>query len=134
MRLASHPKRNRCGILYFRRVVPPELQFCFAFRQIARSLYASNCQEARSIALRYSAAIDLLFSQLRVQAAQEPQYPMSSKSIRTDLIIRLDFDPDGTLKPALTDAQPEEADAAARIGPAMVGAARDVTGLKGVRL
>lgn len=50
---------------------------------------------------------------------------MASKPLRTDLIVRLDFEADGTLKSVFADAKPEEAQAAERIVPSLLRAARE---------
>ncbi len=50
---------------------------------------------------------------------------MPADTLRTDLVVRLDFEQDGTLKSLITDAQADEAEAAKHIVPALLKAARD---------
>ena len=71
IRLAAYLKRNRFGVFYYRRVVPPELRSFFVFTQISRSTRTSSRDEARSLALRFSASVDLLFSRLRAMSKRK---------------------------------------------------------------
>lgn len=56
IKLASHLKRNRFGMFYFRQVVPPDLREFFAFKQISRSSGTSRRGEATALALKYGAS------------------------------------------------------------------------------
>lgn len=117
IRIASYLKRNRFGVFYFRRVIPPDLHPNFAFRQISRSMRTSNTCAARGLALRFGASVELLFSRLRDMAKKQ-----KSDQVEAELILKLDFDEDGTLRSLTTDAKPEESEAASRIGANLINA------------
>jgi integrase len=119
IRIRSYLKRNRFGVYYFRRVVPRDLKPFFAFRQLSRSTLTRDPREARSLALRFGASIDLLFARIRDMARKQPP-----EHFQMDLVVRLDFEPDGTLKTVTTEATSEEADAATRVVPKLIEAAR----------
>lgn len=119
IRLKSYLRRNRFGIFYFRRVIPLDLKPYFGFRQLSRSTHTCDPQEARCLALRFSASIDLLFSRVR-NMAKTP----NPDSLEAELIVQLDFNADGTLKSVRTDAQPEEAEVAGRLVPELIRAAK----------
>jgi integrase len=120
IRLHSYLKRNRFGVYYFRRVIPLDLRSRFAFGQIARSTRTCNSQEAQSLALRLSASVDLLFSRVRDMAKQPKPDPISQ-----ELIVDLDFDLEGLLTSVRIDAKPGEEEAASRLVPVLIQAARD---------
>ena len=114
VRLSAYLKRNRYGIFYFRRVVPPDLRPQFAFTQISRSLRTCSRVEAKSQALHYSASIELIFSKLR---------EMKKKSgFQTDYTVTMKFENESFT--VTTDAKPEETETVSRVVPELIRAAR----------
>ena len=65
IRPKSYLKLNRFGVYYFRRAIPRNLKPYFAFRQMSRSTFTRDGREARCLALRFNASIELLFSRIR---------------------------------------------------------------------
>lgn len=117
VKFSSYLKRNRFGVLYFRRVIPPELLPCFSFREISRSTRTCNLHEARLLALSFCASVDLLFTGLRDMKKRE------SGTIAAELIVAVEFNSDGTLKGVTTDAKPEEATLAGDLAAKIVSSA-----------
>ena len=70
-KLKSYLKRNRFGVFYFRRVVPPDVRGFFAFGEVSRSTGTSNRGEAVVLARRMGAAVELAFERLREMAAKK---------------------------------------------------------------
>ena len=124
IRLKSYLKRNRFGIYYFRRVIPRDLRKYFAFRQVSRSTLTHDPREARCLALRFGASIDLLFSKVRKMTKTPDPDDIESESLMQEMIVELDFDLDGTIKSVKTDLKPEEADIAERLIPSLIRAAQ----------
>jgi integrase len=119
-RAAAYLKRNRFGVFYYRRVLPPDVRKFFAFTEVARSLKTGSLGEAACLARRYGASLDFLFDQLRTVASHKKD----KEVLRTDLIVALDFERDGTLKAFKTQIEPGEEEAASRIAPQLLQVAR----------
>ena len=119
IKAVSHLKRNRFGMLYFRRVIPPDVRCFFAFKEISRSTGTSRRGEAGALARRLCATLDLLFERLREVAKNK-----KPEDLRASWILQLDFETDGTLKSLFTDLQPGEEDAAARLVPQLLQVAQ----------
>lgn len=119
IKLASHLKRNRFGLFYFRQVVPPDLRRFFAFKQISRSTGTSRRGEAVALALQYGASVGLLFERLRQMAKNK-----KPDAGQFDYTFKLDFEKDGTFKSILVDAQPGEEEAVRRLIPQILQVAQ----------
>ena len=70
IRLASYLKRNRFGVFYLRRVIPPDLRRFFPIREISRSAGATSRRDAVSSVRRFGASLELLFDRLRDMETQ----------------------------------------------------------------
>ena len=119
IKVVSHLKRNRFGMLYFRRVIPPDVRCFFAFKEISRSTGTSKQGEAGALARRLCVTLDLLFERLREVAKNK-----KPEDLRAGLIVMIDFEKDGTLKSLFTDLEPGEEDAAARLVPQLLQVAQ----------
>lgn len=73
IKLASHLKRNRFGLFYFRQVVPLDLRKFFAFKEISRSTGTSRRGQAIAMARQYGATADFLFARLRQMVKKKNQ-------------------------------------------------------------
>lgn len=118
-RAAEYLKRNRFGIFYFRRVIPPDLRVFFAFKEVARSTGRSDRREAAALARRYSAGLELLFDRLRTLAKDKKNEPL-----KVDWTVQLDFDEDGSLKSVLADVKPGEEQSASQLLPGLLQVAQ----------
>lgn len=85
IKLASHLYRNRCGVFYFRAVVPQDLQRCFRQREIHRSLHTSVRREAVSRVMILSYRVKAIFQTLRTMPKK------ADKPIQIDMIESLDL-------------------------------------------
>lgn len=118
IKVVSHLKRNRFGMLYFRRVVPPDVRRYFAFKEISRSTGTSKRGEAASLARRLGATLDLLFERLREVAKKKPEL------LRANMMLGMDFEKDGTLKAIFANLEPGEEEAAGRLIPQLLQVAQ----------
>lgn len=118
-RAADYLKRNRFGIFYFRRVIPPELRGFFALREVARSTGRTDRREAVALARRYSAGLELLFERLRAVAKKA-----KDEGLRVDWTVKLDFDEDGSLRSILADVKPGEEQSAGQVLPELLQVAK----------
>lgn len=88
VRLASYLHRNRFGIFYFRRVIPPDIRKFFAFREVYRSLATASSREAAKAARVLSARIEVLFDRLRSDMAGKKK---EDDGLRAEIITRIDL-------------------------------------------
>jgi len=59
-RAADYLNKNRYGVFYYRRVIPPHLRRFFALREVARSTGRLDRREAVVLARRYNVGLELL--------------------------------------------------------------------------
>jgi cellulose synthase/poly-beta-1,6-N-acetylglucosamine synthase-like glycosyltransferase len=77
IRLTSHLYRNRCGIFYFRQVIPSDLLRFFYVREIHVSLRTGTRRDAADLVLPFVYRSAMLFSFLRKSVSDdgEPEIP-----------------------------------------------------------
>lgn len=85
IRLASHLYRNRCGVFYFRAVVPQDLRQSFANREIHRSLRTCDRRDAVARVMILAFRVNAIFQALRIMPKK------IIKPIQVDLIESLDL-------------------------------------------
>ena len=86
VKLPSHLHRNRHGVFYFRRAVPPDLRGYFPCKEIYRSLKTANKNEAYSFVRYLSAQVEFSFTPLR------RLMPNKDDELKIELITEIDFD------------------------------------------
>ena len=121
IRAVSYLKQNRFGVYYFRRVIPPDVRRFFAVGEVARSTGTGSRREAVTCARRMAVAVEAVFDRLREMAKKKNN---NGDAVAAGLIVKFDFEADGTLKSLVTDAKPEEVEAAGRLVPQLLQVAR----------
>jgi len=112
IKLASHLKRNRFGVFYFRQVVPPDLRKFFAFKEFSRSTKTSRRGEAAALARNCGACLALLFERLRQMAKDK-----NPVVYELGYITKIELHENGSLKSIFTDTDPGEEAAALGFAP-----------------
>jgi RHS repeat-associated protein len=100
LKLSSCLRRNRLGIYYFRRVVPPDLSSFSPSRVVVRSTSTRSCAEVRRLAFSMAGSVNRLFDRLRGMKRKNKE----SGQIIEEMLIEPEFNPDGTLREASTGA------------------------------
>jgi hypothetical protein len=117
IRVASSLHRNRYGILYFRMVVPADLQHRFASKEIYRSLRTASIKDATAAAQTLSVALKRAFTEIRQQLMSDqketPAAPLVTLDdvlarARKDLYLRARIDELEQSVDGLQDAQRAE--------------------------
>lgn len=104
IRLSSYLKRNRFGIYYFRRVIPPDVRAHFAFREVSRSTGTSRRCEALIIARRCAVTFEELCDRLSDMAKKKK----NDDDGKVFMVVTMNFHKDGGLSNFKLDAKPEE--------------------------
>ena len=118
IRTASYLKRP-LRRYYFGASFRPRSDRILCSVKSPRSTGTTRLCEARGLALRLAVTVDLLFERLR--AMKEKPTP---NELDAEMIVRLEFKEDGTLESVETDAKPQETEAAIRLVPELIYAAR----------
>src|SRR5207244_1132159 len=123
IRIGRYLHRNRHETFYFRRAVPADLKHLFATKELYRTLATRDRREAIYRAIQLVTRTEATFRLLRTM----PKDRKKTDLLQVDMVFTLDFDESGLLKNAIADLQPHEEEAAARVLPQLLRAAREVS-------